>query len=225
MRIRALSLMAVGVVIVALDFRIVALDVLPDVAGWLLIAAGAWKLALVRPSWLAVAAALASAPDALAPHHYENLAPFTGEVVVDAGPGTTYPQRLVFDHLHDLRLLLVVLATVAGGAAVWSLLGTLRGRAAAAGDHESAGRLGLLRWLVPSIWVAPYVTVAVIQGLGHDGFDPVWNGGFELLALLGLAVVGALAWVLAINSNRQWTATEADLVTPWGEMMIDHVVA
>lgn len=220
MRIRALSLMAVGVVVVALDFRLVALDLIPDAIGWLLIAVGAWKLALHRPAGLATAAALASAADVIAPHHYEDLDPVTGEVVVSAGPGTEYPQRLVFDRLHDVRLLLVLLAMVAGGWALWSILGTLRHRAEATGDQESAGRLSLLRWLVPAVWVAPYVGMAAFQGARGDGFDPVWNGSAEVLAVAGIAVAFGLAWVLAINSNRAWTATDDDLATPWAQMIV-----
>jgi hypothetical protein len=221
MRTRALSLLAAGLVIVALDLRVVAVDVLPDVAGWLLVAAGSWKLALPRPAWLAVGAGVASAADVVAPYRYDNLDPITGEIVELPAPGTKYPQRLVFDHLHDVRLLLAVLAIVAGGLAVWSILGTLRRRADATGDDESARRLALLRWLVPSIWVAPYLALAVFQGAGDDGFDPVWNGGLELLALAGLAVVAGVVWVLATNSNRQWTATDDERTTPWAEMMVE----
>lgn len=220
MRIRALSLIAVGVVVVALDFRLVALDLVPDAVGWLLVAVGAWKLVLHGPAGLAVVAALASAADVVAPHHYEDLDPVTGDVVVSAGPGTDYPQRLVFDRLEDVRLLLVVLAMVAGGWALWSILGTLRRRAEATGDQEPAARLALLRWLVPLVWVAPFVGVAAIQAADGEGFDPVWNGSAEVLALAGIAVALGLAWVLAINSNRAWTATDDDRATPWAELIV-----
>jgi hypothetical protein len=219
--------MAAGVVLVALDFRIVAADVLPDPVGWLLVAAGAWKLALGLPALLGAAAALGSLPDVLAPHHYEATSPFAQRwfpaihALSDPVPGLRYEDRLEFDRLHGGRLVLAVLAIVAGGLALWSILGTLRERAGALGDRESAGRLALLRWLVPCLWVAPYVGVAIVQGSGDQGFDPVWNGGLEAPALLGLAVAASVAWALVINSNRAWTATDEERVTPWAETMVD----
>ena len=46
----------------------------------------------------------------------------------------------------------------------------------------------------------------------------------HLRARIGLqpriAVVLGLAWVLAINSNRAWTATDDDRATPWAEMIV-----
>jgi hypothetical protein len=217
-RTRALSLIALGIVLVALDFRIVALDVLPDVLGWLLVAAGAWKLAFAGPAALALVAALAAAPDLMAPHHLEALDPLTGAVVAHPGPGTKYDERLVFDRLTDVRLLLAMVAIGAGGLALWWLLGTLGRRARLTGDDRSAGRLAILRWLAVGVWVVPYVVVASVQALGDHGFDPVWNGGLELMALLGLAGAAAVAWMLVVNSNRAWTATDRQRSTPWGEM-------
>jgi len=226
MRVRALSLIAVGLAFVALDFRIVALDLLLDPVGWLLVGAGAWKLGLVAPAALAAVAALASIPDVLAPYHYEDSSPFAQRwfpavyALTDTAPGMVYEDRLEFDRLQGTRLIVAVLAVVAGGLALWSLLGTLRDRARAVHDGESAARLALLRWLVVLLWTAPYVCLAVAQGLGDDGFDPVWNGGFEALALVGMAVVAGVVWVLAINSNRQWTATDEERVGPWAEMIV-----
>jgi hypothetical protein len=217
-----LTLIAVGVALVALDFRIVAFDALPDAVGWLLIAAGAWKLALARPAMLAIVATVAAAPDLIAPHHLEALDPLTGEVVKAPAPGTRYPERLVFDRLTDLRLLLAVLAITAGGLALWSLLGSLSRRAHLTGDDTSAVRLRALRWLVPVVWVAPYLVVATFQSGLDGGFDPVWNDGLELVGLLGLAVAAAVVWVLATNSNRSWTATDAQGPTPWANLTLEQ---
>lgn len=208
--------------IVALDFRVVALDVLPDAVGWLLVAIGSWKLALARPATLAVVATLASAPDIIAPHHYDALDPITGRVVPSPAPGTQYPERLAFDRLTDLRLLLAVAAMVAGGLALWSLLGTLRDRARLTGDDAAAGRLGVLRWLVPALWVGPVLIVGAVQSARDGGFDPVWNGGLELVALAGLAVAIALVWMLAVNSNRSWTATDEERAAPSSTMAIER---
>jgi hypothetical protein len=219
-RIRPLSLIAVGVAIVALDFRVVAVDVLPDVVGWLLVAAGAWRLAVRAPFVLALLAALASGPDVVSPHHYDALDPLTGQVVASPPPGTSYPERLAFDRLHDLRLVLVLVAMAAGGAALWAILGVLRQRAGAKGDTTTAPRLAVLRWSVPLLWVAPYVGVAAVQGLGDDGFDPVWNGAYEALALVGLAAVAGLVWVFLTSSNRSWAAVDDGRTNPWAEMIV-----
>jgi hypothetical protein len=211
---------AFGLVLVAVDFRIVAVDVLPDVVGWLLVAAGAWKLSLRVPFGLAVVATLASAADVVTPHHYEVLDPLTGEVLPSAPPGLGYPERLIFDRLHDVRLVLAIVAMAAGGAALWAILGVLRDRAALKGDETSGTRLTVLRWGIPLLWTAPYVVVAVVQGMGDEGFDPVWNGGYEALALVGLAAVAGLAWVFTISSNRAWAAVGDGLTNPWAEMIV-----
>jgi hypothetical protein len=218
-RTKPLTLIAIGVVLVAVDFRIVAFDALPDVVGWLLVAAAAWRLTLRPTAGVAVIAAAASAPDLVAPHHWEALDPLTGAVVPSPGPGTAYDERLAFDRLTDLRLGLAIAAMLAGGLVLWWLLGALRDRAQVMGDDESTRRLALLRWLVPLVWVLPYAVVAVVQGSSDEGFDPVWNGGFEPLALVGLAVAAAVAWVLVINNNRAWTVTDGERATPWADMI------
>jgi hypothetical protein len=208
-RTRPLTLIAVGLVLVAVDLRVVAVDALPDVLGWALVGLGAWSLRLRLPAVLGAVAAVASALDLVAPAHREALDPLTGAVVPHPAPGTAYDEILVFDRLHDLRLLLAIAAMVAGGWAAAQLVAAMRDRARAAGDGASARALSLLRWLVPLVWVVPYVGVAVGQGIGGDGFDPVWNGNLELVAVAGIGVVGALAWIFATTSNRGWAAQAA----------------
>lgn len=222
MRTRPLSLIAVGVALVALDFRVVAVDVLPDLAGWLLVAAGAWRLGLRLPAGSAFLAALASVPDLVTAYHHEALDPISGAVVPDPPPGTAYDERVAFDRLDDVRLALALVAMAAGGWAVWRILGVVRERARSSGDDESARWLTALWWLVPLVWVAPYLGLAVVQGLGDDGFDPVWNGAYEIPAVAGLLVVAGLVWVLGSTSNRRWAATSAGHDAPWAEMMANR---
>lgn len=219
MRTRPLSLIAVGLVLVGVDFRIVAVDVLPDAAGWLLVAAGGWRLGQQVPAVLGLVAALASAPDLVTASHREALDPITGRVVPDPPPGTAYDERLVFDRLEDVRLVLAVVAMAAGGWAVWTVLGIVRDRARASGDDASARLLTALWWLVPLVWIAPYLGIAVVQGLGDDGFDPVWNGAYEIPAVAGLVVVAGVVWAFASTSNRRWAATSAGQDAPWAERM------
>lgn len=215
---RPLSLIAAGVVLVALDFRVVAVDVLPDVVGWSLVAFGAWRLHAVGPAVLCLLAAAASAADVLAPFHYNSLDPITGEIVTGDTTGLQYDQRLVFDRLSGIRLGLVLLAMVAGGAAITWLLRSLGARAIARGDDVPGRRLQTLGWLVVLLWVLPFVVVATYQAIADGGLDPVWSGGLEMVALTAVTIAGGLTWVLAVNSNKEWTV-EGDQQTPWVEMM------
>lgn len=218
---------AAGIVLVILDFRIVAFDALPDVAGWLLVGAGAWRLSLRVPFALAVVAALAAAADVVALYHYESTAPFlkrwfpTAYALTNPTPGLVFPDRFEFDQLTGLRFALALLAMVAGGLGLWSLLGTLRDRARAAGAEDASGRLTIARWSVMVVWTAPYVGVAISQADGA-GFDPVWNGGHEIVALVGLIVVAITAWLLVIYNNRVWSAPAGGSINPWAEMMANR---
>ncbi len=221
MRTRPLTLAAIGVATVAFDPRIVAVDAAPDVVGWTLIAVAAWQLSLAWPCRLAVVAALASVAELELPYHYDSLDPITGEVVPHARSGQAFHERLAFDSVHGPRLALLVAAVAAGGVALALLLHQLTRRAASSRDQTSARRLELFRYGVIGVWTLPYVVLAVGQGLfGDDGFDPVWNGGWELLAIAGLAVMAAVALSFAHTSNRRWSATGDDLGSPWAELMV-----
>ena len=60
----ALTVTGLGVVLVGVEFRLNAIDVLADPLGWLLVALGAWMLAARGPSALALLAAPLSAAGA-----------------------------------------------------------------------------------------------------------------------------------------------------------------
>lgn len=216
---RPLIAISAGLALAALDFRVVSLDLLPDTLGWLLVGFGAWRLSLTLPAVLAGVAALASIPDMFLRSHYDAIDPLTGEVVKTPGPGTAYHEVLAFDRLSGVRTALVVTALLAGAAALWSLLGTLRVRAHLTGDDVAAGRLSRLRALVLGLWALPFVTVLAFQSTFGEGADPVWNGGLELVALVGMAVALATALMLALSHNRGWTATDDQRPTPWQDML------
>jgi hypothetical protein len=221
MRIRPLTLAAVGVTMVALDMRVVAVDLLPDVVGWLLVAFAAWRLSMHWPARLATLAALASTAELQLPYRYDKLDPLTWEVVSPDRPGD-FPERLAFDAITGTRLVLLVVAGACGAAALVLLLRELAARAGRTGAKEEADRLRQLLWAVAGVWAVPYLGLAVGQGLlDEDGFDPVWNMGGELLALAGLAAMGAVALTFVLRSNRQWSARTADASgSPWAEMMV-----
>ena len=209
MRVLPLSLVSAGIGLIALDLRIVNVDVLPDALGWGLVAVGAWRLEDRLASVAAGVATVAALPDLALTYHWEDLDPLTGEVVVDGG-GTAYDQRIAFDLITDIRAPLAVLALVAGGLALVLMLGRLEREALALGDGTAAVHLLIGRVSIALAWVFPHLVVMLLQILTGEGLDPVWGGGLELVALLGLLVAGAVAVVLARYRNRGWTATAAE---------------
>lgn len=84
--VRALTLVAVGILLVAIDFRTSALDLLPDPLGWVLFALGSSRLAVPLAARLGVVAALLSLGDLFLGFSYELVLP-TGDVV-DSCPAT-----------------------------------------------------------------------------------------------------------------------------------------
>ena len=144
MRTRPLTLAAVGLVAIALDMRVVAWDLLPDVVGWVLIALGAWRLTMRSAAALAVAAAVASLAEVHIPYRYDAIDPLTGEVVVNPRPGLAYHELLAFNPVSGGRLLLLAVTVAAGAAGLWILLRELARRAVAVRRPLDRPRLRLL---------------------------------------------------------------------------------
>lgn len=221
MRTRPLTLAAFGVGAVALDPRVVAWDPFPDVAGWLLIALAAWQLSVTWAFALALAAAIGSLAEAQLPYRYDAIDPITGEVVVDVRPGTAYDELIAFNGVSGPRLLLLGASVALGGVALFILLRALSSRAVRHDDHLSARRLGLLAWAVALGWAAPQLARAMGQGIfGPGDFDTVWNGAWEYPAMVGIAVMLAVALVFATRSNRLWSAAGDEAASPWAELMV-----
>jgi hypothetical protein len=207
---RPLTLVAVGLVLIAIDVRTEHLDVLPDALGWALVAFGAWRLSLTVPAIAATAAALLTLPEVSLPHRFVMLDPETGERITPR-PGIElgYPKQLVFDDLSGWRLAAMAASLVAGGLTMWLLLGALATRAAAWERAGTARQLRWLRWLTLAVWTAPALVVVVVSAVSEDrSFDPVWNGNIELLALAGVVVIGAVAAVLLRETNRAWAVPQ-----------------
>jgi hypothetical protein len=201
---RPLTLVAVGLVLIAVDVRTELLDVLPDALGWGLVAFGAWRLSLTLPAIAAATTTLLTLPEVSLPHRLVMLDPRTG-VRITPRPGVVlgYPKQLVFDDLTGWRLAALTAALIAGGATMWLLLGALATRAAAWERASTARLLHWLRWLTLVVWTGPTLVVLVAEA--EDGsFDPVWNGSLELLALAGTLVLGGVAIALVRESNRAW---------------------
>jgi hypothetical protein len=204
----------------AVDLRVVAWDALPDALGWLLLALAAHRLSLQVPAALALLAAACAVAEAQLPYHYEALDPLTGEVVPHPAPGTSYNERLAFLDVDGARVAAIVAGVVLGTAALTVALRELRRRAATTPDAGSTRRLGLLSWAVPLGWGLPHLLVAVGQLLADGEVDTVWNGGWELVALLGIVVAMGVAGLFSTTANRRWSASGDEIGSPWAELMV-----
>jgi hypothetical protein len=203
---RPLTFVAVGLALIAIDIRTEHLDLLPDAIGWCLVAFGAWRCALTAPAIAAAATALLTLPEVSLPYRFVTIDPRTGETVTPRpGVDLAYPERLVFDDLTGWRLAVLAAAVVAGGIALWLLLGALAQRAAAWERVGAARQLRWLRWLTVVVWTGGLLVVLVVSASwGEASFDPVWNGSLELLAMAGIVVVAAVIAVLLRETNRAW---------------------
>jgi hypothetical protein len=212
-----LGVVAAGLVLVALDFRTGALDYLPDVAGWLIVAIGA-GMAGVRPAALAaVAAAGLSIAELLLPYHYVRFDEVTGGFHPVEGPGSArgaVHQR--WDHLSDLRGVAIAAAMVVGAIGVALLLRTLARRAAGT-DTAAARRLRIAN-AAPLVWASPFLFLAAAAVGSAHGYDPVWGGGAEVGGLLAVVSMVALAVVFAAWRDRGWAlGPGAETQSPWEE--------
>lgn len=203
--VRPAFVVAVGVLVAAFEFRVRSVDLLLDPVGWLLVARGAHELGVARAVAAACVAAAASVTWAALPYRYVHLDPCTGEVVRNPqGPELDYPTQLRWERVSGAWAAVMAAALVAGGLALWWLLGELAGRARRSGADRSARTLQALRVALAAAWVAPFVAVVAAQVARDGTFDPVWNDGLELVAVPGLAAVSVLAVVLVRGRDRAW---------------------
>jgi hypothetical protein len=218
---RPLAVAAAGVGLVVLDFRTEALDLLPDPAGWALIAVAASWLALPAVARLAAATGLLSLADLALPYHYVPINPMTGRPVTGPARGNPVSVRLDFLPLAGGQLALLTAAVVGTGVTLWVLLGRLRRRADYEEDEAAVTRLRRTQVLVVGAWVVPYlVTVALAVGRG-DRYDPVWNHGLEYLGLAGLGAGVYVIGVLAGSTRASWAQRPGSWYpSPWDEMRL-----
>ena len=201
---RPLKYVALGLVLVAVDFRTDLPDLLPDPLGWALVAVGAWALSRRPAAVLAGVAAVLSLTEAILPYHYVYLDPATGEVINDdVGEALGVPAVQRWDDLSDTRALALAVGVAAGAAALWLLARALGERAAATGDGPAGRRLRILTAAAAGLWALP-VLALVAAGVAGDGYDPVWDGNLEYAGLAGTVALGWLAARLVLDRDQPW---------------------
>ncbi len=215
---RPLTMVAVGLALVVLDFRTEALDLLPDLVGWALIAVAAWRLALRAAACLAVVAGAASLADAWLPYRYVRVDPTTGERVADGlGADLDYSLHLVYDDVSGWRLAAMAIAALMAGLALWTLLAGLGQLARAGGRDGPAGQFRMVGWVVVALWTVPYLGAVAHAVANESGaFDPVWNGRLVYVWLAALALFAYLVVLLLRESGQLWALPVGSLdLSPW----------
>jgi hypothetical protein len=225
---------AAGIVVIVLDLRIVALDILPDPVGWVLVALAAGQLALRVPALFAIVAALASAAEVSLPGGQRLVDPRTDLVVARCPQDQVLEApcytEVRFDPTSGWRLALLAVAVVAGGLALGLLLLELRRRAIATAsqrldaladcsvDDPTPGRLNLLAAATVALWALPqavgmaWAAIAVPSGR----YDPVWDPAAEYVALVGLVALAAVTLELVRHRNERWALPVAwDRASTW----------
>jgi hypothetical protein len=215
-----LLLVAGGVGIVVLDFRTEALDLVPDPVGWLLVAVGAWVLSVRPAAASALLAAAFSVAETYLPYERLLIDPDTGEVVtVCTNLAQPCGEVLRYDALSGWPLAALAGMFVAGAVALGLLLLALRRRAIDSGDRGASNRLALLAAALVAVWALPPLVGIASAALSDPvRYDPIWNGGAELVAMLGLAVLIWLGVELALRRGAPWAIPHGtQRESPWVE--------
>jgi hypothetical protein len=194
---------AIGVLLIGIDFRLNAPDVLADPLGWLLVALGAWLLQARGAALLAFVAAPLSASTSWLSFHLALIDSNTGEEIQSCGSDAFCYREVRYDDLGTLRTLAVLGALLAGGAALVWIIRILRTEV---GDPTRQLRLrqqlAILEVAVAAVWVLPVAILATRAVLSGDGYDPIWDENLELLGYARFAVMAWLAMVLFVFADR-----------------------
>lgn len=188
---RALSFVAIGLALAAIDFRTDAFDVLPDPLGWALVAVGAYQLSMRLAACAAAVAAILSVSEAYLPFRYVRVDPAT----METAPGCAgCPEQLRYDEMSQIRAVALVLAVIVGSAAIMRIIHRLRTHVGHTRDSPGLHRhMRILEVLAPVTWALP-IAILVGRAIGTGKhYDPVWNGP---LGVVGLVASVVLVWTV-----------------------------
>lgn len=216
LRLRPLSVIAAGLVIVALDFRTRSGDFLPDVVGWLLVGAGASMADVRSASGCAMVTALLSLSEFSLPYHLVRFNPGTGQYVPADTPGAEdFPLHQRWDDLSRLRGAVIAAAMTFGAVTLMLLLRALAKRARFEDDEVSVRELHRAM-VAPVLWAAPFLLVVANKVRSAARYDPVWDGGAAAAWLTAVVALLGLAVLLALRRNRGWAdLADAETESRW----------
>jgi len=201
--LRVLWPIAIGVLIIGIDFRLNAPDVLADPLGWVLVAIGAWLLAARGASLLALVAGPLSAAGVFLSYRIALVDSVTGVEVTTCAPDAYCVEQLRYDDLGSLRALALLGAVLAGGAALAWIVHILRTEVGDVTKQAQLRRqLRFLEVLVPLVWSLPVVILTTMAVVSGDGYDPVWDEHLELVSYARFAVMIWLAITLFVFADR-----------------------
>ena len=199
----ALTVTGLGVVLVGVEFRLNAIDVLADPLGWLLVALGAWMLAARGPCALALLAAPLSAAGAYLTFRTVLVDSATDTAVTVCPPDGFCYEQIRFDDVGRVRALALLGMAVAGaGALVWILRILRTDVGPPTSDVTLRRQMWVLEILVPLVWALPVVLLAGIAVMTGDGYDPIWNERLEPVAYARVAVMAWLVVVLFVFGDH-----------------------
>ncbi len=207
---RALVLIAVGLLLVGVDFRTSAIDLLPDPIGWVLVAVGAVRLGTRAAASLAGSAALLGLSDVYLGFGYELVDPETGDVV-ETCPRIECAEFIRYDAVGPARATAIAVAAAVGCAAIVVAFRTIRRRLRIDPDTRwTRPALGVFEIVLPLAWVLPIV-VGVATAASRDLDDePVWTGGAEFVAEATAVVVMLAALTTGWLAKTEGRSLERD---------------
>ena len=200
---RKLVIPAIGIALVAIDFRPGPVDLLVDPVGWAMVAVGAWMLRARLVASLAVAAGLLSTAGVHFAYHYVFVDPSTHEVTEYCESAIACTPQFRFDDLTDGRTMVLALAAVLGAAALSLLAHILRTDVGSA-EHQVTLRrqLRVLELLIPITWAGPMLVLATKAVTSDNTYDPIWNGNPAYIGATRGLVLLWLAVVLVMFANE-----------------------
>ena len=200
---RKLVIPAIGIALVAVDFRSGPVDFLIDPLGWAMVAVGAWLLRIQWTTALAVGAGLLSVAGVHFSYRQVFIDPSTHEVTRYCESAITCTPQFRFDDLTDGRTVVLALGAVIGAAALSILAHVLRTDVGSS-EHQVTLRrqLWVLELLIPVTWAGPMLVLAAKAVTSDNTYDPIWNGNPAYIGAIRGLVLLWLAVVLVMFANE-----------------------
>lgn len=200
---RPLTAASVGLVFLVVDFRTLAVDLVPDPVGWALLAYALYRLAVPRLAALAGVGLLCSLAEAWLPYHYRKVETFQAGPVVGE-PRVVELEVLAYDPVTGVRIWLLATSMVILAIVIVAVVRLLTERARAYAAAPSIRRLTILGGVAIAAWVVPHLVVMAAAVLGDGELDVVWGDPAWRVELVGGVAVLAFAAALLVDAREPW---------------------